>query len=114
MNKLIAIFLIIVLWVPFANASPIDDAAEYSVRVKSTVRYAFAGEGTGTSDGAGFLIDKTRGWILTNAHVSGYGTGDIEVSFKDHGYHNAKPVYIDKELDIAVLISMSSISFLEL
>ena len=65
---------------PLANASPIDDAAEYSVRVKSTVRYAFAGEGTGTSDGAGFLIDKTRGWILTNAHVSGYGTGDIEVS----------------------------------
>ena len=64
----------------------------------------FAGEGTGTSDGAGFLIDKKkRGWILTNAHVSGYGTGDIEVSFKDHDFYVAKPVYIDKELDISVV-----------
>ena len=37
----------LILMVAFAtsvDASPIDDASKYSVRVKSTVRYAFAGE----------------------------------------------------------------------
>ena len=85
------------------NASPIDDASQYSVRIKSTIRYAFAGEEAGTSNGAGFLINKERGWVLTNAHVSGYGTGDIEVSFKGYEFFAAKPVYIDTELDIAVI-----------
>ena len=90
------------LMVP-VNASPIDDASKYSVRIKSTIRYAFAGEKAGTSNGAGFLINKERGWVLTNAHVSGYGTGDIEVSFKGYEFFAAKPVYIDTELDIAVI-----------
>lgn len=103
MNRVLLILLGIVLWVPFIHASPIDDASQYSVRIKSTVRYAFAGEDAGTSDGAGFLIDKQKGWVLTNAHVSGYGTGDIEVSFKGHDYHDAKPIYVDSELDIAVV-----------
>jgi len=103
MKRLLLILLAIVLWVPFIQASPIDDASQFSVRIKSTVRYAFAGEDAGTSNGAGFLIDRQRGWVLTNAHVSGFGTGDIEVSFKGHDFHDAKPVYVDSELDIAVV-----------
>ena len=100
------VFLLTIIMAFLTNvtyASPIDDASQYSVRIKSTVRYAFAGENAGTSDGAGFLIDRQRGWVLTNAHVSGYGTGDIEVSFKGHDYHDAKPIYVDSELDIAVV-----------
>ena len=103
MKKLLATVLAALFWIPFVQASTIDDASQYSVRIKSTVRYAFAGENAGTSDGAGFLIDRQRGWVLTNAHVSGYGTGDIEVSFKGHDYHDAKPIYVDSELDIAVV-----------
>ena len=49
------------------------------------------------------MIDRQRGWVLTNAYVSGYGTGDIEVSFKGHDYHDARPIYVDSELDIAVV-----------
>ena len=86
-----------------AGASPIDDASKYSVRIKSTVQYAFAEEDAGTSNGAGFLVDKQRGWVLTNAHVSGYGTGDLEVSFKGFDYFEAAPVYVDPELDFAVV-----------
>ena len=102
-SKLLAIFLAAMVWTPTVDASPIDDASKYSVRIKSNVRYAFAEEDAGTSDGAGFLIDRKRGWVLTNAHVSGYGTGDIEVSFKGYDYFDAKPVYIDPELDLAIV-----------
>ena len=32
--------------------------------------------------GAGFLVDKERGWIVTNAHVASYSSAKITVSFK--------------------------------
>ena len=60
--------------------------------------------GSGTSNGAGFLVDKERGWIITNAHVSGYGTADLEVSFKDEKYSTAQVLYADNELDLAVIM----------
>ena len=60
--------------------------------------------GSGTSNGAGFLVDKERGWIITNAHVSGYGTADLEVSFKDEKYTTAQVLYADNELDLAVIM----------
>lgn len=96
----------LILMVAFAtsvDASPIDDASTYSVRVKSTVRYAFAEDVAGTSHGAGFLINRNKGWVLTNAHVSGHGTGEVEVSFKGNDYFEAKLVYVDPELDLAVI-----------
>ena len=52
----------------------------------------------------GFLVDKERGWIITNAHVSGYGTADLEVSFKDEKYTTAQVLYADNELDLAVIM----------
>lgn len=107
MKKLLATLLATVSYASFVQASPIDDASNYSVRISSTVAYAFAEESAGSSDGAGFLIDKERGWILTNAHVSGYGTGDIEVSFKGQDYFDAKPIYVDPELDFAVVHVLS-------
>lgn len=64
------------------NADPIEDANSYAVRVKSSVRYAAFFDSAGTADGAGFLVDKKRGLILSNAHIAGYGTASLEVSFK--------------------------------
>ena len=100
--------LVIVALAVFANnqqsfADPIEDANSYAVRIKSTVRYAFAEEEAGTSNGAGFLVDRAKGWILTNAHVAGYGTGDVQVSFKGHDYVTVKPTYVDPELDFAIV-----------
>ena len=101
--KALGIFIATTIFTNTSWASPIDDASSYAVRVKSTVRYAFAEEKAGTSEGAGFLVDQERGWILTNAHVAGYGTGDIEVSFKGQDYFEVTPMYVDSELDFAII-----------
>ena len=102
-KKALALFLLVSLCPTTSHSSPIDDASSYAVRIKATVRYAFAEEAAGTSNGAGFLVDRARGWILTNAHVAGYGTGDVQVSFKGHDYVTVKPTYIDPELDFAIV-----------
>ena len=81
----------------------LSDAEKYAVRVKSSISYPFAEDEAGTSSGAGFLVDSERGWILTNAHVSGYGNSEVEVSFKGEDYIAAEAIYIDPELDLAVL-----------
>lgn len=83
--------------------SYLDKAEEYSVRVRTSIGYAFAEDKAGTHNGAGFVVDKDRGWILTNAHVSGRGTGYIEVAFKGHDFVEAEIKYVDPELDFAVL-----------
>ncbi|MFL2842049.1 MAG: S1C family serine protease [Candidatus Puniceispirillaceae bacterium] len=98
-----AIFIAWLLTTFELSASPIDEASNYAVRIKSTIRYAFAEDSAGTSNGAGFLVDKARGWVLTNAHVSGRGTADLEVSFKGHEYFDAKAIYVDPELDFAIV-----------
>ena len=99
---LLSLLTLIIWWLP-TNASPIDDASKYTVRVKSTIRYAFAEDDAGTSKGAGFLVDRKKGWLLTNAHVSGYGTGEVEISFKGQDYIDATIAYVDPELDLAVV-----------
>lgn len=81
----------------------LSDAEKYAVRVKSSISYPFAEDQAGTFNGAGFLIDKERGWFLTNAHVSGRGSGDIEISFKGQGFREAELIYVDPELDFSVL-----------
>ena len=87
-----------------ANAENILGQAEkYAVRVKASIGYPFAEDKAGTFNGAGFLFDKERGWFLTNAHVSGRGTGDVEISFKGQDFNDAKLVYVDPELDFSIL-----------
>ena len=81
----------------------LSDAERYAVRVKSSISYPFAEDEAGTFNGAGFLIDRERGWFLTNAHVSGRGSGDIEISFKGQEFNEAKLIYVDPELDFSVL-----------
>jgi len=86
-------------------ADAIDDANSYAVRIKSSVSNSiFFDGGSGTSSGAGFLVDKERGWVITNAHVSGYGTANLEVSFKDEKYINSQILYADVELDLAIIM----------
>ena len=81
----------------------LSHAEKYAVRVKSSISYPFAEDKAGTFEGAGFLIDKERGWFLTNAHVSGRGSGDIEISFKGEDFKETELIYVDAELDFSVL-----------
>jgi serine protease Do len=100
-----SLFLILVFMIctqAYAE-SFLSDAERYAVRVKSSISYPFAEDEAGTFNGAGFLIDRERGWFLTNAHVSGRGSGDIEISFKGQEFNEAKLIYVDPELDFSIL-----------
>lgn len=84
-------------------AGVLDDAEKYAVRVKASISYPFAEDKAGTFNGAGFLIDKNKSWFLTNAHVSGRGSGDIEISFKGQEFVEAELIYADPDLDFSIL-----------
>lgn len=87
----------------FAYQRVFEQAGSYTVKIKTTIRHAFAGDRAGTRHGAGFLVDRELGLIVTNAHVSGKSPAAIRVGFRGKTYVNARPVYIDPELDLAFL-----------
>ena len=50
-------------------AGMLGQAQRFTVKVRGTVVWPFAPEQAGTGSGTGFIIDREKGWILTNAHV---------------------------------------------
>ena len=86
----------------FAN-DVIESASRYTVKITTAVDYSFGNEKKGTWRGSGFLVDRERGWILTNAHVAGKSPSTVRVSFKDRPYSKVEKVYVDNQLDLAVL-----------
>ena len=48
----------------------LEKADAFTVRIKTTIVYPFGQDKRGTFKGAGFVVDKERGWIATNAHVA--------------------------------------------
>lgn len=91
------------LAVESAKADPLQAASEFTVRIRTSIEHTFAEDDPGTSFGAGFVISQKTGWILTNAHVAGRGNATIEIAFKNKNYTEAKPIYVDPILDVAVL-----------
>lgn len=81
----------------------LQDASLYTVRVRSQVRYAMNWDSAGTANGAGFLIDRERGWILTNAHVATHSPAKIDIAFVNGDFKPAKRVFVDTHFDVAVL-----------
>ncbi len=81
----------------------IEAAGRFTVKITTAVDYSFGNEKKGTWRGSGFLVDRERGWILTNAHVAGKSPSTIRVSFKDRPYSKVEKVYVDNQLDLAVL-----------
>jgi serine protease Do len=79
------------------------EAREYTVRIRTQIETPFIADSKGAFQGAGFLIDARRGWILTNAHVVGYSPSDVQVAFADEDFQNAEKVYVDPFADVAVL-----------
>ena len=81
-----------------------------TVMIETTIPFAFNEEQRGVLQGTGFLVDSRRGWILTNAHVAGRSPSRNRVSFDGLPPINAKKVYVDPSLDVAILsIPTSSI-----
>jgi len=86
-----------------AHADPYEAAIHYTVKVRTATPVPMIHDAGQGGTGAGFLVDRARGWILTNAHVAGYGPSTVEVSFHGGEFHEARVRYIDPQLDLAVL-----------
>ena len=78
-------------------------AEQYTVKIRTRVKYPPMMDNKGSFTGAGFLIDAKRGWIATNAHVSSRNPESLEVAFKDKSFVDAELLYVDRYLDLAVL-----------
>ncbi len=86
----------------------IDEASKYTVRFRVLVDHPFV-EDTDDDEiirswvGAGFVVDKKLGLIVTNAHVSGAGNTFIKIAFKGERFIKSELIYVDPELDIALV-----------
>lgn len=87
-----------------ANAqSPIDAAMRYTVKVATVIDHPFGFEHKGRSSGSGFLVDRERGWILTNAHVAARSPSRVRVNFRNGDPIAATKLHVDALVDLAVL-----------
>ena len=109
--KFISIILILVSLIfpiKVIAKSFIDDASSYTVRFRVLVDHPFV-EDTDKDNvirswvGAGFVVDKSLGLIVTNAHVSGVGNTYIKIAFKGEKFLKAELIYVDPELDLALV-----------
>ncbi len=103
-----AIFTILVTFTyPDAGFCQPEDifkaAINYTVKIRTAVELPFDQDEQGVYKGAGFIVDKNRGWILTNAHVVSRSPSLTEVSFHKTDYTSAKKLYVDPYLDLAIL-----------
>ena len=107
------ILIFVILALPFGNPAlaegtdsqktHFESANNYTVKIRSRVEYPFLKDERGSFSGAGFLINKALGWVATNAHVSASNPSIVEVAFKGEKFSEAKLVYVDHLLDLAVL-----------
>lgn len=79
------------------------DALKYTVKIKTSIKYPFGDNKRGSSIGAGFLIDREHGMVMTNAHVVSHSPSTVTLMFNDSEYLPTEKVYVDNHLDIAIL-----------
>ena len=100
---LIAIASTITPLVASASDNVIENAGRFTVKITTAVDFPFGDEKKGTWRGAGFLVDRERGWVLTNAHVAAKSPSTVKVSFRNKPGIRAGKIYVDSQLDLAVL-----------
>lgn len=79
------------------------DASRYTVKIQVLTEIGLNQDAGGAASGTGFLIDKKRGWLLTNAHVATRSPSTIKVSFRNGEEFEAKRIHVDPLIDLAVL-----------
>ena len=85
-------------------ADIIGDANRFTVQILAAVEYSFREEFTRTPKYAGFLIDRVRGWIMTNAHVACREPARIRVNFKRLKSTIVERLHVDAHFDIATIL----------
>ena len=81
----------------------LDQANKYTVKIYNSTDTPFIEDTYNPSAGSGFLIDKTNGIIVTNAHVASYSPALNRVNFKHSNPVQSKQIYIDTDIDLALL-----------
>ena len=79
------------------------EANRYTVKINASTEYSFIERDSGSWSGAGFLVDRERRWILTNAHVAGYVQTNLQASFKNQPSVPARALFVDNMLDVAII-----------
>jgi len=92
-----------ILAAPTTPQTALSDAARYTVEVFRFSSVGLNADDGQSASGTGFLFDRKRGWILTNAHVSSRSPARLEVAFKDGEDIPAKRIFVDHYLDMAIL-----------
>lgn len=101
------------LLAPLVSSSPLlaapspeqilADAARFTVKIQVQNEIAFNQDDGGAISGTGFLVDRKRGWLLTNAHVATRSPSVVKVSFKGGDLIEAKRLHVDPIIDLAIL-----------
>ena len=86
-----------------AAQAAFTEANRYTVKINASTEYSFIEQDPGSWSGAGFLVDRERRWILTNAHVAGYVRTTLQASFKNQPSVPARALFVDNLLDVAIL-----------
>ena len=84
----------------------IENATQATVLIKTHLKHGFIEdeEATDRWRGSGFLIDRKNGWIMTNAHVAGYGDSSLRVKFENQTkFTPAEKVFLDSKHDVAII-----------
>ena len=81
----------------------LDQANKYTVKIYNSTDTPFLEDSYSPSSGSGFLIDKTNGIIVTNAHVASYSPALNRVNFKHSNPVQSKQIYIDTDIDLALI-----------
>lgn len=80
--------------------------ANATVLIRTNLLHGFAEDrkATGRWMGSGFLVDKEKGWIVTNRHVAGIGPAELRIQFVDSKKKiPAERIYVDSKHDLALL-----------
>jgi serine protease Do len=78
-------------------------ASGYTVKIKRTSGIGLNEDSGNSAHAKGFLVDKQRGWILTNAHVASRSPTTLSVSFKGPVYVKARRDFVAHLTDVALL-----------
>lgn len=78
-------------------------ARQWTVRVEVTIPVPFIEDEQASMLGSGLVVDAARGWVLTNAHVAGHSPSELKIAFADSKLIPAQRVYVDPEVDLAVI-----------
>lgn len=86
------------------NKAVVEKAKKSVVTIKVKATIVAYGDGTTNWEGSGFVVDKKRGIVVTNAHVAGRNAvAELELIFCNGRRAQAKQLFIDPWIDCAFL-----------